>query len=735
MSFYSIPPLLTLCCFLGLAVITIIRGQRSRVNLLFFLICLLGSFLYIDILIAFNTTSADIALKASRIDHFFLVYLLPVYIHFFHEYLNISHRKWLVRFAYLYAFLLMWITPTPLYIPQMDKYFFGFFARGGPLYLFFGLACFFVTLYVLYLIYHAIQREKVSVQKNKLKFVFAGFGLMGVMNSLNIFPIYGYPVYPIGNLSFIPLIAFWFGIYQHNILDMNLLIKKGLVYSLLTAFLTGLYVVIILFSSKVLKGFAFSDTIYFQMLFFFLIILVLGPLRARVQIFIDDIFGKGKYDYQIVLKDVSQTIASVLDIDDIAAYLTDTVVDIMQVDTLALLLSQSKGASYFCYAARGKHRDTLLPLTFTKTSYLVNRMAEEGKPIIRKKFLAHAPSTESAGILSEMDRLTAEIVLPLIFKNQLYGFVILGEKRSGDLFTPEDMDLLETLASQTALAVENTRAYKKIEDLNKNLESKVIERTRELKAALQEKERTQDQLIQSESLAAIGQLVAGTAHELNNPLASVKSLLQSTIEDLSQWDGKTPPDEDLIDDLLFADKELQRARNIVASLLGLSRQTQQYTEGVNLNTILKDALRVLHNQYKYKELAIIEKYQENIPEIQGNFANLGQVAINIIKNAVQAVSDQSGIITLKTHHDKENGFVSFECNDNGPGIPESLKNDIFKPFFTTKEVGEGTGLGLYICHEIVQRHGGSIMLETTDRNNTCFVVKLPINNEHHRLDS
>jgi two-component system NtrC family sensor kinase len=325
-----------------------------------------------------------------------------------------------------------------------------------------------------------------------------------------------------------------------------------------------------------------------------------------------------------------------------------------------------------------------------------------------------------------MGKLSAEIALPLIFNKRLNGFIILGEKLSGDLFTSEDLDLLETLSSQTSLAIENASSYKLIDDLNKNLENKVKEKTRDLKEALAEKERTQDQLIQSESLAAIGQLVAGVAHELNNPLASVTSLIQTTLEDLERWDMKAQPGEDIIDDLRFANKDLARAKSIVKSLLDLSRQTHTYSEPVNFNLVIKDALRVLYNQYKYHDLVIVENYYQDLPYIQGNFANLGQVAINIIKNAFQSLSGKGGKIFLTTRFENNTGQVVFECLDTGPGIPESIQQDIFKPFFTTKEVGKGTGLGLYICHEIIQRHGGTLSLEKADGMGARFVVRLPV---------
>jgi len=268
MNIYSIPPLLTLCCFLGLVVLTIVRAERTKANILFLIICIFGSFLYADILFAFNTKSAETALLISRIDHFFIVFSIPVFIHFFHTYLNISGRKWLVYLAYGYAALLMCLTPTPLYLESMQKYFYGFFARGGRLYPLLGIGGLFVSIYVLVIINTAIRCEKSSIRKNKLKYVFAGFGIIGLINGLNFFPNLGYSVYPLGNFSFIPLIIFAVGLLKHDLLDMGILIRKSLLYSLITAFLTCIYALLIITADKVFKIHHFSDSFYFTVLFF-----------------------------------------------------------------------------------------------------------------------------------------------------------------------------------------------------------------------------------------------------------------------------------------------------------------------------------------------------------------------------------------------------------------------------------------------------------------------------------
>lgn len=728
---YSIPPLLTLCCFLGLAVLTLVRGRKTEVNILFFILCLLGSFLYIDIFLVLNVKSDATALFISRADHFVIIYLFPVYVHFFHAYLGINNRKWLTGFAYSCAFALMWLTPTPLYIESMQRHYFGYFARAGKLYPLFGLGSLFITIYVLILLYNAIRIEKSSIRKNKLKYVFAGFGFMGLMNGLNVLPIHGYPVYPPGNLSFIPLVVFAVGLFKYDLLDMGILIKKSIVYSLLTALLTGLYAFAVILAHRIFKDYHFPGPVYFPLIFFLLITFIFGPLKTRIQNIVDRFFFRGRYDYQKTIKQVSRTIVSVLDFKEIGRLLTETVTNAIQVDNCALYLKtvyrQDKdGQGFTICSAKGSHIYTGDESHISGDSPFINLMERCRRPLIRKNLMERSDDPEIQKVLSVMNSLNADIALPMVFEDSMNGFIILGEKLSGDLYTPEDLDLLETLSMQSALAVQNTRSYKVIDELNRSLEEKVEERTRELKNALGEKEKAQEQLVRSESLASIGQLVAGVAHELNNPLSSSTSLLQSAIEELKKPDTENANLSELISDLEFAEKELGRAKGVVASLLGLSRQSHTYFETVGVNLVIKDALRILSNKLKQGKVGVTENLDNNLPDIKGNFANLGQVALNIILNAFQSVDPETGKIILSTRYDDMKKQVVFECEDNGPGIPDAIRHDIFKPFFTTKDVGKGTGLGLYMCHEIVTKHKGSITLESPADGGVKFIVKLPV---------
>jgi two-component system NtrC family sensor kinase len=245
------------------------------------------------------------------------------------------------------------------------------------------------------------------------------------------------------------------------------------------------------------------------------------------------------------------------------------------------------------------------------------------------------------------------------------------------------------------------------------------------KTALLEKERTQEQLIQSESLAAIGQLVAGIAHELNNPLASASSLIQTDIEMIQEQTEKRKIDQALMEDLAYSLKELNKTKEIVKSILDLSRQTLTYLEDVDMNVVIDEALQVLHNQYRSREVTIEKHYDPNLPRIQGNISNLGQVLINVISNALQAMPEGRGTLSISTSCQQDSGSIIVECKDDGIGIPPETLKDIFKPFFTTKEVGKGTGLGLYISHEIIRRHGGEIRVSSEVGQGTTVTITLP----------
>src|SRR3990170_4907407 len=228
---------------------------------------------------------------------------------------------------------------------------------------------------------------------------------------------------------------------------------------------------------------------------------------------------------------------------------------------------------------------------------------------------------------------------------------------------------------------------------------------------------TQDQLIQSEKLASLGQLAAGVAHELNNPLCTI--LLYSDIL-LKEIDPDSPHKADV--EVIV--NETTRCKGIVGSLLEFARQNQVIAQTIDLNALILSVIELENKRYEDTAVEMIHQLDPNLPKIQADPDQIQQVLVNLIENAVEEMP-QGGKLTLRTHNEPE-GMVTFEIEDTGRGIPRENLSKLFTPFFTTKPVGIGTGLGLSIIYGIIKMHRGQIFVRSEVNKGTTFTIQLPI---------
>ena len=664
---------------------------------------------------------ASLALRIDRAVHHLFVFSVPIYIGFVHSFLGIRGRRWLEITAWLFSIAFLTIIPTDLYINGFHYYSFGRIARAGTLFHLFSAAVIFTVVYCLVILYRDMRRTADNNRKNRIKYIFWGIGFSGLLLAFTILPVSGIPLYPLGNFSFIPAIVLAFGVLKYDLLDFGHLFRRGTVYFLLTGILTVLYVLIIfLFHSLFLSG--GGDPFALSLILALVIVLLFNPLRGWVQRLIDRLFFRGRYDYRQLLREISGRMASLLSLSQIRELLIGAITDALQVEKAILVMAEGDGFRlYDEQTADGAG----VELPHREIASLSGYLERELMPLSLHESERRLRSEAEREMVTQIfDRLGVVLCIPLPSPGGLAGLIAIGQKRSGELFIEEDIELLTTIANQAATAIRNAKSYEALEALNRDLEQQVTRRTAALREALEQKERTQEQLVQSESLAAIGQLVAGTAHELNNPIAGAMSLVENSVETIGGWHTLPENREEVLDDLRFSIGELRRAGVIIRSLLDLSRQTQTYVEPVDLNRAIDDTLRILYNQYK-KLPVDIEKNYGDVPTVEGNFANLGQVLLNIIKNALQALPDGNGRVSLTTRYLAETDTVVFECRDTGTGIPAASMKDIFKPFFTTKSVGRGTGLGLYISHEIIRRHDGQIRVASEEGRGTVVTVEIP----------
>ena len=226
-------------------------------------------------------------------------------------------------------------------------------------------------------------------------------------------------------------------------------------------------------------------------------------------------------------------------------------------------------------------------------------------------------------------------------------------------------------------------------------------------------------LVESHKLRAVGTLVAGVAHELNNPLNNTlltASALEEDLEELSHEEKM-----DMVHDII---KETERSRTIVRNLLDFARESEYKNVAMDLDNLLKNSIRLVHNRVKLAKINLQTKITPDLPPVHGDEQALQQVFINLILNAVDALPPK-GQITVSASKSKQTDFIEISVTDNGPGIPEHILPRIFDPFFTTKVKEKGTGLGLSVSQGIIHRLGGNISVKSQEGLGTIFTVLLP----------
>jgi signal transduction histidine kinase len=293
---------------------------------------------------------------------------------------------------------------------------------------------------------------------------------------------------------------------------------------------------------------------------------------------------------------------------------------------------------------------------------------------------------------AELDRLKVNVCVPMILDDRLVGLIGLGDKLSRDMFFASDLRVLETLATEVALAVK----YRRMED----------------------------EVSRKNRLAELGTIAAGVAHEIRNPLASIKTFAQLMPERMDDPEFKNEFSK-------LVQKDVDRITKVIESMLAFARPAQ-VTIGEHLaNDLVEEAVLLVQSRFKDKRIELTRQYHGN-PVIKVDKHQILQVLVNLLSNAADALHTQgkirvaTGIRQLDIGDDgnKSRDYAVIEVADNGPGIPAATRSRLFDPFFTTKK--DGTGLGLSISQKIVRDHGGAITVSSVEGKGTAFQVNLPL---------
>jgi signal transduction histidine kinase len=691
MNGYVISGLLTTVTSFLLGLFVYLKNKKEDLNQIWFFLSVSIAIWSYGVVRSITAPDKAAALMWARIDHVGAILIPVMFLHFVYEILRYSRRREYVRWFYCLSFVLMGINATDLMVRDvMPKLNIKYYVVGGPLYPVFALYMMMVIIYA-----HTIlirdYRRTTGLKHNQLTYLLLAscVGFIGGLSSL--LPIIKINIPPVG-MYFVSIYTavISYAIVQHRLMDINIVLKKGTINLLLLSLIFLPSLGIVIFFEKMFLG-SINIPLTFIVSLLFIIGIYLSPkIKPQVEEVVDRIIFKEKYRYQKTLSDFSKVMVSILDLQLLSQKIIDTLTQEIEIEGASLFIMDEEKGWYYPIVCTGAGCDEVKKFVLSRDEPFTAQLKKKKGILIREEL------RQSERVYAEaMEKMQAEVTIPLLWKNELVGILNLSHKITRDMYNREDLDLLKTLANQATIAIENAKMYDALK-------------------------KTKSRMQRADRLASLGTLTAGLAHEIRNPLVAVKTFLQLLPE-------KYDDDEFRNYFLSVASGEVDRISSLVTELLDFARPSEPQLREENINEILDKMVTLVTTETKKKNLKITRNLGEHLPFIQVDKDQIKQVFLNILLNAVQATPENGEITIVTRSFAKSPGetFLQIEVKDTGPGIPAQELELIFTPFYTTKT--QGSGLGLSITHQIVEEHHGYIEVDSQVGSGTSFTINLPLN--------
>jgi signal transduction histidine kinase len=443
--------------------------------------------------------------------------------------------------------------------------------------------------------------------------------------------------------------------------------------------------------------------VFYTVVSAFVIIILMEPLRVKVEEQVVAIFFRERFELLRALGALRARMATVIDISEVTRMLLDAIHETGRVTHISVYMLAEDRPGYRLLDSRGPLPEAVLDTAAARGLLLA---AASGQKAVLLENVDHRltslrlQASEGKRFRDEIKRLQdtraallqmkSGISVPLVGNDRVIGFLNLLDERVPYAYASDEIALILSVAERVATVLENSKLYEKIRERDR--------------------------------LAALGEMAAGLAHEIRNPLGAIKGAAQCL-------DPKRLPGEDG-EFLGVIVEEVNRLNGVVTAFLDYSRPLKQSFGPTDLNEVVTRTMRLIQNDVP-KQIELAVQMDLTVPRVDADAEQLKQVLINLVQNAVQALGDTGGRITVGTvkqdrfgeFRGNMNEFVEVHVSDPGPGIPLEQQQHIFVPFFTTKQ--KGTGLGLAICQRIVKNHGGSISVHSKPGEGCSFVIRLP----------
>lgn len=484
-------------------------------------------------------------------------------------------------------------------------------------------------------------------------------------------------------------------LFHYRLLDIKELLGKMVTLSALVLMLTVIYGLLLVWVGSDRPGVFFFNTIVAS----FVIMIIFEQLRTWVEDRINRWMFREKYEFSRRLDLLRVEITNIIEAGTLCKRILSQLEESERVTHASIYLADPSGASYHLAGHIGPA--PVEQIEGAARLFFLDRLRESGILTLdyQERELAaqtadaqEEAATATRNLLAVMEEMHAGVCIPLILENQILGLLNLRDDRLREAYATDELDLLRKVAAQTAITLGNSKVY--------------------------------EQMKERERLAALGQMAAGLAHEIRNPLGAIKGAAQL----LRSGSPEAAPGGESDEYMGIIVEEVNRLDRVLSQFLGYARPDRGEREELQVNDVVLKTLQLLSSQAGAAR--IVPELAADLPPVRGDPEQLRQVFLNLGINAFQAMVGIEGAtlrVVTRLRRSWKRGeltpFVEVAFHDTGKGIPESSQKDIFIPFFTTKE--GGTGLGLPICQRIIENHRGAIEVRSQPGAGSVFTVLLP----------
>ncbi|OHB42948.1 MAG: hypothetical protein A2Y11_00005, partial [Planctomycetes bacterium GWC2_39_26] len=507
--------------------------------------------------------------------------------------------------------------------------------------------------------------------------ILIGFTLLFEGNKL---PYIGNYLVLISMLSSIfPSIIFSYYVYRYNY--MEFVLRRSVFYSFLTLILICLYYFGIKKLSKTLEHHYFVNAKILESVFVISLVFWFPTLKERIQKLIRKLIFFRIANSEYMLNELSHVISAdpLVNFNKLLEYVVTSINKATAIKSINLLLFKSERTQII---GNKKYE----PVTQSDLQHIIQFFAN-GEYVVLNRY-----EVKEVSIINEMRLLDAIFLFPIFVNRRLTGLLCLGRARRGVSITSDNLDQLMIIANEIGSAVEK---------------SKIIE----------EKLLLERKMYENEKLSSLGRLSTSVAHEVKNPLSSIKAIVQVMREDLKN-------NESLQEDLTIIVDEIDRLTKVVNQLLQFAKPTSELKTSVRIGDVINSTLVVLNHEAKQNKIATFCQIPNDLPAIITDEGALKEVFFNLIHNAIQAMPS-GGEININAHYQPSNHMIQVTIADTGIGIPQASVQKIFEPFYTTKQTG--TGLGLSIVKKKLEEMDAAIRVENNGEKGVSFIINFPLN--------